>query len=376
MKVSGINKIQTAVLVFALALGGQMDVFAQQKHFIEPVKLRQYVSEFNAIDTETVKNLVPNDAAAKWLEDNVPLLECPDSAIQKIYYYRWWAFRKHLKQTPDGYIFDEFITPVKHATLYNAVSSALGHHVYEGRWLHNPEYISQYINFWLFVDARLPKSKFHGFSSWVDDAVYQYYLINLDKAFIGKALPALNADYKLWETERLLPNDMFYQFDVKDAMEESISGSRKDKNMRPTINSYMYGNALALTKMAAILGNDSLKTKYQQKAKLLKTLVQQNLWDDTAKFFKVKHPNGKFDSAREELGFIPWYFNLPDDKAKYAEQWDQLLDEQGFKAPWGITTAERRHPCSVRMVQVTVVSGMGLYGRLLLHKHLKVYQIC
>jgi hypothetical protein len=106
----------------------------------------------------------------------------------------------------------------------------------------------------------------------------------------------------------------------------------------------MYGNADALAKMSAIVDNDSLAVIYRQKAALLKKLVQDSLWNDSAHFFEVKKPNGQFADVREELGFIPWYFNLPDDKPKYAAQWDQLTDPKGFDAPWGITTAEIRSP--------------------------------
>lgn len=317
---------------------------AQQKRLLSLDKLKSNINYFNAIDTETVKNYITNHKAYDFLAKNAPIFDCPDSAIQRIYYYRWWTFRKHLKQTPDGFIFDEFITPVSFSGIYNSGSSALGHQIYEGRWLHDTQYIKDYISFWLYVDPKQPKPKFHNFSSWVDNAVYNFYLVNKDKAFVEKILPDLNKDYKLWETEKQLPSGLFYQFDVKDAMEESISGSRKDKNRRPTINSYMYGNALALAKMAGLAGVDTLKTKYTQKAVTLKKLTQDSLWDAEASFFEVKHPNGKFAGAREELGFIPWYFNLPDDKPAYAKQWDQLLDEEGFKAPWGLTTAERRHP--------------------------------
>ncbi|MDB4919543.1 MAG: glycoside hydrolase [Mucilaginibacter sp.] len=318
---------------------------AQQKHLLTTDKLKNYVNYFNSIDTETVKNYIPNDRAVEFLSANVPLFECPDSAIEKIYYYRWWTFRKHLKQTPDGFIFTEFIIPENWAGIYNSLSDALGHHVYEGRWLHNKKYISDYINFWLFIDPKTPKPHLHNFSSWIDDAVYSFYLINLDKPFIERAIPALNNDYHQWETEKQLPNKMFWQFDVRDAMEESISGSRKDKNIRPTINSYMYGNANALAKMAGFTGNDSLKIKYQQKAAELKQLVEQNLWDDKDKFFKAYEvKTNMLCESREELGFIPWYFNLPDDNAKYTAQWDQLTDTNGFNAPWGITTAERRAP--------------------------------
>jgi hypothetical protein len=330
-------------LSFALALSAG-SVCKAQRNVLSTGKLKNYVEYFNAIDTETVKNYVPNAQAFEWMAKEVPLFECPDSAIEKIYYYRWWTFRKHLKQTPNGFVFDEFITPVNHAGIYNTVSSALGHHIYEGRWLHDPKYISTYINFWLYDDPKQKKPHLHAFSSWLEDAVYHFYLVNLDKGFIQHDIPALNTDYRQWESERGLPDHMFWQFDVKDAMEESISGSRKEKNIRPTINSYMYGNAVALSKMAALVGVDSLKSKYAEKAAELKKLVEQNLWDDSASFFKVKLANGKLSDAREELGYIPWYFNLPDDKEKYAVQWDQLTDTKGFCAPWGLTTAERRHP--------------------------------
>ena len=307
-------------------------------------KLERYTAYFNSIDTETVVNYIPNSQAAGWLSQQVPLFECPDTTIEKIYYYRWWTFRKHLRQTPDGFVFTEFITPMKHAGKYNTISSALGHHIYEGRWLRDTQYIDQYIRFWLYADKQTPAPHLHAFSSWLQDAVYHYYLVNGDKRFIRQNLPELDADYRLWEEEKRLSDGSFWQFDVRDAMEESISGSRKDKNVRPTINSYMYGNAVALAYMAALAGNDTLQKRYGQKAVQLKKIVQEYLWNDTAAFFEVRHPDGRFAGAREAIGFIPWYFKLPDNQARYARQWKELINLQGFDAPWGITTAERRHP--------------------------------
>ncbi|GAA4736273.1 MGH1-like glycoside hydrolase domain-containing protein [Flavisolibacter ginsenosidimutans] len=318
---------------------------AQKKNLsLNTGKLAHYVNYFNAVDSEYVKNYVPNDKALDWLSQNIPLFECPDTTIEKIYYYRWWTIRKHLKETPDGFVFTEFITPVNHAGKYNTVSSALGHHIYELRWLHNQTYLNDYVNFWLNVDPKTPKPHLHAFSSWLQYAIYKRYLVNLDKDFLRKNVAPLAADYRQWEAEKRLPSGLFWQYDVRDAMEESISGGRKEMNRRPTINSYMYGNAWALSKMGDLLSIDSLKTKYAQKAAELKKLVQDSLWDAKESFFKVLHPTGKLDDAREELGYIPWYFNLPDDKATYATQWNQLLDTTGFKAKWGITTAERRHP--------------------------------
>ena len=306
--------------------------------------LREYVTFFNTLDEEDVKNYVSNDQSFEWLSKNIPLFECPDSIIQQTYYYRWWTFRKHLKQTPDGFIFTEFITPVGHASTHNAISCALGHHIYEGRWLHNIRYLDEYISFWLLVEQNQAKSKFRSFSSWLDDAVYNRFLVNRDTSFLRKLLPLLDVDYEIWERDRQLPNGMFWQHDVKDGMEESISGGRRVKNIRPTINSYMYANAVALSAMSSLLNVDSLKVKYDDKAAMLKSLTQDSLWNDSDSFFEVRLENGKLSHVREAIGFIPWYFNLPADDKQYAKAWDQLIDTTGFNAPWGLTTAERRHP--------------------------------
>lgn len=319
--------------------------FAQQKPILGTEKLKKYVEYFNSIDTEAVKNYIPNSEAFKWLADQAPLFECPDSVLEQNYYYRWWTYRKHLVKTPEGFIFTEFIEPVKHSGKYNSISCALGHHIYEGRWLKDNSYLKDYVKFWLYhADVGQSKQRFHQFSSWVDDAVYQNYLVKPDQIFLKEILPALDKDYEKWESQRQLKNGLFWQHDVKDGMEESISGSRKDQNQRPTINSYMYGNAMALDKIATLLGDGALASKYKNKAIALKKLVQDSLWNASASFFETRKAKGGSADVREAIGFTPWDFNLPDDKANYAKAWDQLLDTVGFKAPWGLTTAERRNP--------------------------------
>jgi len=319
--------------------------FAQQKSILGTEKLKKYVTYFNSIDTEAVKNYIPNAEAFKWLAEQVPLFECPDSVLEQNYYYRWWTYRKHLVKTPEGFIFTEFIEPVKHAGKYNSISCALGHHIYEGRWLKDNTYLKDYIKFWLYhADVGQTKQRFHQFSSWIDDAVYQNYLVQPDQGFLKEILPALDKDYAKWENERQLKNGLFWQNDVKDGMEESISGSRKDQNQRPTINSYMYGNAMALDNMATLLGDKALADQYRNKAMVLKKLVQDSLWNASSLFFETRKAKGGSSDVREAIGFTPWEFNLPDDKSNYAKAWDQLLDTAGFKAPWGLTTAERRNP--------------------------------
>jgi hypothetical protein len=73
-------------------------------------------------------------------------------------------------------------------------------------------------------------------------------------------------------------------------------------------------------------------------------LTETILWDEKARFFKVRPrvPNPNLSDVRELHGYTPWYFNLPDADKSIA--WSQLMDAQGFYAPFGPTTAEQRHP--------------------------------
>jgi len=44
------------------------------------------------------------------------------------------------------------------------------------------------------------------------------------------------------------------------------------------------------------------------------------------------------------LGYLPWMFELPEAGKGYETAWAQLTDPRGFRAPYGLTTAERRNP--------------------------------
>ena len=303
---------------------------------------KHHIDFFNTMEPENIVNFIPNSGSWEWLDENIPFFECPDKNFEQIYYFRWWTFRKHLKKTPDGFVFTEFLDKVGHSGKYNTISCALGHHIYEGTWLHNKKYIDDYIRFWYAGHEGTLQPHFHKYSNWGTWAIYRRYMVDRNKKFITDLLDGFVRDFELWEKEHGLKNGLFWQYDVRDGMEESISGSRNVKNARPPLNSYMYANALAISKVAELASRKSIAGEYAQKADKLKFLVNTLLWDNEAKFFKVRSPNGELANVREEIGFIPWYFNLP--RQGRGAAWLQLLDPKGFKAPMGIMTAERRHP--------------------------------
>jgi hypothetical protein len=320
---------------------------------LKPAAFAHHIEHFNTMELETVVNHISNAQSWAWLQKNIPRFECPDRDVEEIYYFRWWSFRKHLKQTPKGYVITEFLPPVSHAGEFNTISCAAGFHLTEARWLRDDRYLNDYTKFWLRGDKGKPQPHFHKFSSWFAAAVWDRYLVNGDKKFLVKFLPDLVADYRAWENERQLPNGLFWQYDVRDGMEESISGARTAKNIRPTINSYMFANARAIAEIASLANKPKLAAEFTDKAAELKRLTQQHLWDTNANFFKVlvatTNPSASFvlyvpSSAREAVGFIPWMFNLPDSGKGYEVAWWQFTNPQVFSAPFGLTTAERRHP--------------------------------
>jgi hypothetical protein len=456
--------------------------------------LKKHVDQFNADDEELYSN-IPNAKAFEFLAPNIPLLDCPDKDIERAYYFRWWTYRKHVKKTPAGFVITEFLPDVPWSAKYNTISCPAGHHFYEGRWLRDGKYMDDYAVFW-FRKGGSPRR----YSFWAADAIYADFLVRQNRKLTVDLLDDLVKNYKGWEQHRLTSDGLFWQIDDRDGMEVSVGKSGK----RATINSYMYGGAKAIAKIAEMAKRPKIQAEYAAKAATLKKLVQTKLWDPKAKFFKTlkrsehelvtpinsrdgsllrmhwydaKHRGtlewiqydlktpASIESAevywhddnsgiripkswrilyldgdkwkpvantspyefvldrmnkvafkpvktsslrlelqlqkgkgsglyewrvlsggknvavgakatssvpvkrnrygdplkglnnaegkskvntmvdvREQHGFTPWYFNLPDNKAGYEVAWKQLMDPKGFYAPFGPTTAEQRHP--------------------------------
>ena len=310
---------------------------------LQPDDYRHYTERFAASDDESVVNLVPNATAWEWMEAGAPLFACPSARFEETYYFRWWSYRKHLKQTPQGVLLTEFLTPVSHGGPYNTISCAAGHHVAEGRWLREQEFLDDYARYWFRGGpSGGPAPHFRNFSSWLIVALWERRLAVGDDLLVRDLLDDMVDDYRAWESERQVRGGLFWQFDVRDGMEESISGGRRERNLRPTINSYMAANASAIADIADAAGRSDLAEEFAAKANRLRELLNARLWDAQAQFYKVRRPDGAFSDAREAIGFLPWRFGLA--PAEYAPAWKQLTDSDGFRAPRGLTTAERRHP--------------------------------
>jgi hypothetical protein len=300
---------------------------------------KHYADIFNAGDEELYKGTISNAEVWPFLRENIPLLECPDKTLEEIYYFRWWTYRKHFKQTPDGFIVTEFLPDVPWAGKDNSINCAAALHFYEGRWLHDRQYLDDYAVFWLRKGGSV-----RSYSFWIADSLWNRFLVTGDPREVNELFPDLIVNYQEWEKTNLGTNGLFWQIDDRDGMEMPIGDNSGQRGYRPTINSYMFADARAIANIADLLGRNGVAAEFRAKAAKLKQLVQEKLWDKDAQFFKFlpDRPNARLSIGRELIGYTPWYANLPD--AGFEAAWKQLMDTNGFFAPYGPTTAERRSP--------------------------------
>lgn len=328
-------KLWSVVAAFIFSSSVFAGAPAARSLVLKPSAFQHYAEGFNRDDVELYGQHIPNAGAWDWMQRNVPLFECPDPEIELTYFFRWWTYRKHLRQTPEGFVITEFLPNVPWAGKFNTISCAAGHHFYEGRWIADPQYLQDYASFW-FRPGGDPRR----YSFWAADALFANHLVHPNASWLTNLLPDLVANFEAWEKKQRDVNGLFWQIDDRDGMEVSVGGS----GYRATINSYMFGDALAIGRIADLAERKDLAERFRGEAARLKELVQKKLWDEEAEFFKVlpRGTNASLADARELHGFTPWYFNLPD--ARFAGAWKQLMTPEGFFAPFGPTTTEQRHP--------------------------------
>ena len=304
---------------------------------------KHYVDYFNTMEDENIMQAIPNSKSWEWMQANVPLFDCPDRGFEEMWYFRWWTLRKHIKQTPVGYAMTEFLVPRSYADQWNLIASGVGHHIHESRWLRDSTYLDQIMNTWYHGNDGQPMKKLCNYSSWIAHSLWGRYLVDGRKDWIVSMLPSLEWEYSYWETTHTREGGLYWQADVQDAMEETISGGRKKKYLRPSINAYMYGNAMAIGHISMLGGFPAKAQTYFTKAADLQEKVHQKLWNEEQQFFET-HRIDSSANVREAIGFMPWYTGLAKDDAKYSVAWLQASNPKGFSAPYGLTTAERRHP--------------------------------
>jgi len=282
------------------------------------------------------------------MQAHVPRVALPDPMLEQAYYFRWSTFRKHIKSTPDGTVITEFLPDVPWAGKHNVIDASCGHHIAEGRWLRGASILDEYITF-LYRNGQPPRN----YSNWLEHAVLELCEVRGDPSLGMRLLPDMMQNHAGWAANCLHQSGLYWSVDDRDATEFSIGGKG---GLRPTLNCYQVANARAIAAFARASGDHAAADDFGASARSLAALVNETLWDAGARFYKALPladrndpiPAGGFAAidprrnVREIWGYNPWAFGLA--PPGRADAFGQLLDANGFRAAYGLTTAERRHP--------------------------------
>ena len=290
---------------------------------------------------------------AQWYLNNIPFFECSDKQIQDVYYYRWKLYKAHIRNVGDNsFVITEFINHVAwDREPYCTINAATMHHIYEGRWLKDNRYMDGYIN-----NMYQSGGNNRHYSESIADAAYARYLVNSDSSFLMQHLDSMKEMYNQWYDHWDAAKNLYYIPAMPDATEYTIAsidasngkgGFDSGEAFRPTINSYMYGNAMAISRIAAMKNDEVARKEYLQKANELKANVEHDLWNDSLQHFtdRFKQDNQyvhywDFIRGRELAGMIPWYFNLPADTPTYNAAWKHVTDTSQLLGKFGLRTNE------------------------------------
>lgn len=313
---------------------------------------------FKTPDSKTVTNnqkLAAKyfQADAPWYLANVPFFECSDKTIEEVYYYRWKLYKAHIRNVSGqyGYVITEFINEVDwDKKPYGTINAAVGHHILEGRWLKDSKYIDGYINF-MYKGGGNDRN----YSENMAYATFARYQVNADKAFVMDHINEMKRIYDAWNERYDTDKKLYYIKPDRDATEYAIASLEASNEadggggdaFRPTINSYMYANALAISRIASMQGDVEISRIFADKAADLKTTINRDLWCDTLNHYcdryKVDNSYVKywdFIPGRELAGYVPWQYNIPEEPSNSAIAWKHLMDTTELSGKYGLRTVE------------------------------------
>jgi hypothetical protein len=315
---------------------------------LHPDDYQHYVTQF-AIDEREATAQQPADEWP-WIAANIPLFDSSNKQFEEMYYFRWYAFEKHIEQTADhGYLITEWL---HRPDLPNngVLPDAAPLHLGEARWLRDRKIAEDYARFWGSPEAK-PRAYSFPFA-WSVQLVTE---ATGDPKLGEDLLPNLISNYKAWEDHLDPVVGMYWQIDTRDAMEKSIGGD----GYRTPLNSYMLADARAIANFARESRQSAVSAEYDAKAATLEHLIETKLWNSKDQFYedlspatdsgirkekRFKDPGTQlqFSGVRELIGYIPWQFYAP--TPSHAIAWKQLFDPHGFAGKYGPATAERRSP--------------------------------
>lgn len=314
-------------------------------------------------------------ADAPWFLRNIPFVEIDDAQIQQIYYYRWKLYRSHIREIgAQGTTVLEFLDDVPWAgEPYTDLNDSSSFHILEGRWLRNPAIVDSLIDH-LYVGGGNDRH----FSESIAAATEASTRVTGNAEPGIRHLDSMQYIFNVWDDHFDWKRNLYWVESLADATEYTISSidasgagftsePSRDQNhngftggfaFRPTINSYQFGNALAIARFARLAGQHEVAAEYERRAERLRAAVLGQLWNPELRHFTDRYQRstptateGDFIRGREMAGYLPWFYELPPRNAAekkgsvdYDAAWRHVLSPAELAGPHGLRTVEPSYP--------------------------------
>ncbi|GAC1655429.1 MAG: hypothetical protein NVS9B15_16240 [Acidobacteriaceae bacterium] len=321
---------------------------------------------------------------APWFLRNIPFLEIDDPEIQQIYYYRWKVYRAHIREIgPQGTTVLEFLEDVPWAREpFTDLNDSSSFHLMEGRWLRDPSVVNSLIDH-LYTGGANDRH----FSESLAAATEATTLVTGDPSPALRHLDTMQHIFNLWDDHFDRSRNLYWIEPLPDATEYTISSidasgagftdhPSKDQNhngftggfaFRPSINSYQFANALAISHLAAHAGKSQVAADYALRADRLQHAVLNQLWNPALQHFTDRYSRstptskaGDFIRGRELVGYVPWLYNLPPSSTATTTSiaWQHVLDPQQLAGPFGLRTVEPSYPRYLTQYRYDASTGL------------------
>ena len=325
-------------------------------------------------------------ADAPWYLENIPFLEIDDPEIQRTFYYRWKVYRSHLRQIGgQGLVETEFLADVPWARHpYTDLNDSSSFHILEGRWLRNPAIARSLVDH-LYTGGGNDRH----FSESIAAATLAWTQVTGDPLPALEHLDTMEHVYSLWDDHFDARRGLYWIEPLTDATEYTIASTdasgagftehpsrKQDENgfrggyaYRPSINSYQYANAIAISQLAALAGKPAVARLFADRGVSLKAAVLSQLWDPSLTHFTDVYQRstpfvqeGEHVRGRELVGFVPWMYELVPQispgHSDYTVAWYHALNSTELGGRYGLRTVESTYPRYLQQYRYDAQNGL------------------
>ncbi|KAF2094936.1 Six-hairpin glycosidase [Rhizodiscina lignyota] len=313
----------------------------------------------------------------QWYLDNIPFVDFPDQHIQDVYYYRATVIKRHIKWGHEGHgwLFTEFIHPVSWASKLQTIPDSVGHHLVEGRWLRNPNYIKDLIL--LYTRGGVEVLSGITYTHYLHDAILEHAQATGDVDFLISQLDGMVRTFNLWDVQFNDSIGLYHRTPLSDAQEFSLPGyivggvdgkpvnvwndTRNNFDLiwlgpetyRPNFNAYMVAGARAISQVATLAGNSSLSEQWSARAAAIEERMNSFLWEDSIKWWiDVVEGSNIRAVGRQMIGYFPYRFDVGTNET-IVKGLEAGLTSEEFLTEFGPTTLEMTNPYYTALKNLT-----------------------